>query len=113
MSECEDRANRELRALEAAYRHGQLDRAGYRARRRNVLSALRARDEITARNAIVPAGSRPGSLVERGGRDSGSSILFDSRMPVPSRRLLFALLLGTVALVLAILWFASGDAHVR
>ena len=114
MSEREDRANRELRAVEAAYRHGQFDRAGYRARRRRVLSALRARDEITARNAIVPATGPHGNAgPERGGDDSGSSILFDSRVPGLSRRLLFALLAGLAALALAVVWFASGDAHVR
>src|SRR5690606_20401083 len=75
MSAREDRVNRELRALEAAYRHGQFDRAGYRARRRTLLSALRARDEITARNAIVPAGRRRTGA--GGTSEAGSSILFD------------------------------------
>lgn len=113
MSEREDRANRELRTLETAYRHGQLDRAGYRARRRDILSALRVRDEITARNAIVPGGGRRDGAAGSEGRDSASSILFDSRAPLLSWRLLFALLAGIAALVLAIVWFASGGAHVQ
>lgn len=107
-----DMANRELRVLERAYRQGQFDRAGYRVRRREVLSALRVRDEITARNAIVPAAGRGDGAATGEGRDSASSILFDSRTQVP-RRLLFALLAGIAALAIAFIWFASGDAHVR
>jgi len=111
MSAREDRVNRELRALEAAYRHGQFDRAGYRARRRTLLSALRARDEITARNAIVPAGRRRTGA--GGTSEAGSSILFDQGTTTPSRKLLLALLVGSAVLVVAIIWIASGDAHVR
>lgn len=112
MSGRADRTNRELRALDRAYRHGQFDRAGYRARRRDLLSALRVRDEITARNAIVPATGRGGGAASREGRDSASSILFDSRSQVP-RRLLYALLAGIAAAAVAFIWFAGGDAHVR
>lgn len=111
MSAWEERANRELRALDRAYREGRIDRAGYRARRRDVFRALRVRDEITARNAIVPAARR--GAAEGAGRDSASSILFAPRMPLPSRRLVLALLTGAVAIAFAILWFASVDAHVR
>lgn len=116
MNERVNRANRDLRALETAYQRGQLDRAGYRARRRGVLSALRVRDEITARNALVPgAGHRNDGFATagRGGRDNASSILFASRwLPLP-RWLLFAALAGIGVLVIAMVWLASGVAHVR
>lgn len=113
MSEREDRTNRQLRALEAGYRHGQFDRADYRARRREVLSALRVRDEITARNAIVPTARPCGGGGGYEGQDRASSILFDSRAPVLSRWLLFALLAGIAVLALVFIWFVSGGAHVQ
>ena len=116
MSGREDRANRELHALQSAYQRGQLDRAGYRARRRGVLAALRVRDEITARNALVPGGGRrhDGAVAAtRGRREDGASLLFSPRwMPLPRWTLVVALL-GIGALAAALVWIATGDGHVR
>lgn len=116
MSERVNRANRDLHALEAAYQRGELDRAEFRARRRGVLSALRVRDEITARNALVPgAGHRSGGFGtgQGEGRDSVSSILFASRWALLPRWLLFAGSIGIGALLIAMVWFVTGGADVR
>jgi hypothetical protein len=59
MNERERIVNRDLSLLDEAHYGGRIARAEYRARRRNVLSALRDSHGITARKALVrpPAGS--------------------------------------------------------
>lgn len=60
MNERERIVNRDLGLLDEAHYGGRIPRAEYRARRRNVLSALRDSHGITARNALVqPPVARP------------------------------------------------------
>jgi len=57
MNEREAIINRDLHLLDEAHYSGRIARSEYRARRRNVLAALRDSHGITARNALVrPAG---------------------------------------------------------
>jgi hypothetical protein len=58
MNERERIVNRDLGLLDEAHYGGRIARAEYRARRRNVLSALRDSHGITARNLLVQS-ARP------------------------------------------------------
>jgi hypothetical protein len=53
MNEREQIVNRDLSLLDEAHYGGRIARAEYRARRRNVLAALRDSHGITARKALV------------------------------------------------------------
>jgi hypothetical protein len=53
MNERERIVNRDLQVLDDAHYSGRIARAEYRARRRNVLAALRDSHGITARNVLV------------------------------------------------------------
>lgn len=53
MNERERSVNRDLGLLDEAHYGGRIARAEYRARRRNVLSALRENHAVTARNVLV------------------------------------------------------------
>lgn len=53
MNEREHIVNRDLNLLDEAHYGGRIARAEYRARRRNVLSALRDSHGITARKMLV------------------------------------------------------------
>lgn len=61
MNERERIVNRDLSLLDEAHYGGRIARAEYRARRRNVLSALRDSHGITARKAVVRP-SRPADV---------------------------------------------------
>ncbi|MCX7514347.1 hypothetical protein [Frateuria sp. STR12] len=69
MNDRERIVNRDLDLLDEAHYGGRIARAEYRARRRNVLSALRDSHGVTARNVLVPpvhgtaGGSVPGDDV--------------------------------------------------
>ncbi|KAB7764187.1 hypothetical protein [Xanthomonas maliensis] len=56
-------ANAQLQVLADAHQRGQLDRAQYRARRRDVLQAARhAQGAVTQRSPRAPTAAKPGSL---------------------------------------------------
>lgn len=86
MNERERMVNRDLCLLDEAHYSGRIGRAEYRARRRNVLSALRDSHGITARNALVrelPPAVGPAAhddplpaLLGRGGANRTLLILF-------------------------------------
>jgi hypothetical protein len=58
MNERERIVNRDLQVLDEAHYSGRIARAEYRARRRNVLAALRDSHGITARNVLVQPPAR-------------------------------------------------------
>ena len=58
MNERERIVNRDLNLLDEAHYGGRIARAEYRARRRNVLAALRDSHGITARKAVVQPARR-------------------------------------------------------
>ena len=61
-------ANAQLQALALAHQQGRLDRAQYRARRRNVLEAARQAQGVTLRNAlpsVSAARHSPSAVAER------------------------------------------------
>ncbi|MFC3550055.1 hypothetical protein ACFOLC_03410 [Lysobacter cavernae] len=64
MSDVQHPANAQLHALGEAYQHGRIGRDEYRARRRDLLAAVRGGQGVTHRNAIrpvpSPAPARPG-----------------------------------------------------
>jgi hypothetical protein len=57
MNDRERIVNRDLNLLDEAHYGGRIARAEYRARRRNVLSALRDSHGITARNVLTRSAS--------------------------------------------------------
>jgi hypothetical protein len=104
MNEREWIVNRDLNLLDEAHYGGRIARAEYRARRRNVLSALRDSHGVTARNVLAqPASPAPGP------RD-------DEMLPAllgggarSSRLLLAVLVAGALvcAVLLGLLFFAA------
>jgi hypothetical protein len=104
MNERERIVNRDLNLLDEAHYGGRIARAEYRARRRNVLAALRDSHGITARKVPVqPAGPVDGSPGEEMlpallGRGTGSS-----RMLL----LIFATGALVCAVLLGVLFFAA------
>lgn len=58
MNERERIVNRDLNLLDEAHYGGRIARAEYRARRRNVLAALRDSHGITARNVLAQPPAR-------------------------------------------------------
>ena len=103
MNERERIVNRDLEVLDEAHYGGRIARAEYRARRRNVLAALRDSHGITARKALVQS-SRPvdGPL----GDEMLPALLGSSRS---SRMLLLAFAAGALvcAVLLVMLFFAA------
>ena len=102
MNERERIVNRDLSLLDEAHYGGRIGRAEYRARRRNVLSAMRDSHGITARKALHPAAGAipaPGDDVLRALLGSGRS----------SRVLLVLFAAGALvcALLLGVLFFAG------
>lgn len=97
MNERERIVNRDLGLLDEAHYGGRLPRAEYRARRRNVLSALRDSHGITARNTLQPPAAR--SHIEPS-RDDVLPVLLGGELP-SNRVLLMVFVAG--ALVCALL----------
>jgi len=97
MNERERIVNRDLQVLDEAHYGGRIARAEYRARRRNVLGALRDSHGITARNVL---GRPPGGAEAPAGADDMLPALLGSRRA--SSRLLLVIF-GAGALVCALL----------
>lgn len=64
----EQQANQALRVLDDMHRHGEIDRQGYRQRRRAVLEALG--DTSCARDTAVVAGEDAAAIEREPGRDT-------------------------------------------
>jgi hypothetical protein len=104
MNERERIVNRDLQVLDEAHYGGRIARAEYRARRRNVLGALRDSHGITARNVLVqPPGH---GADEAGGGDDMLPALLDGG--TSSRMLLVIFAAGALvcAMLLGLLVFA-------
>ena len=102
MNERERIVNRDLNLLDEAHYGGRIARAEYRARRRNVLAALRDSHGVTARKALrPPAGPGPAGLAN----DPLPALLDAGRS---SRMLLIVFSAGALvcALLLGLLFFA-------
>lgn len=102
MNERERIVNRDLGLLDEAHYGGRIPRSEYRARRRNVLAALRDSHGITARNALVQppaAQSRIPLPRDDGLRDDVLPALLGS---APSSRMLLMVFVAG-ALVCAVL----------
>jgi hypothetical protein len=98
MNERERIVNRDLQVLDEAHYGGRIARAEYRARRRNVLAALRDSHGVTARNVLArPPG---GGADAPAGADDMLPALLGSRGA--SSRLLLVIF-GAGALVCALL----------
>ncbi|HEV2539172.1 MAG TPA: hypothetical protein VGU03_05630 [Frateuria sp.] len=105
MNERERMVNRDLGLLDEAHYGGRIARAEYRARRRNVLSAMRDSHGITARKAVrAPAGPAQAA-------DAGDDVLpaLLGRGGGASRTLLIVFAAGALvcALLLGVLFFAG------
>ncbi|MBN6149142.1 hypothetical protein JR065_02215 [Xanthomonas sp. AmX2] len=95
MNDAQQRANAQLHALAEAYQHGRIGRDEYRARRRNVLAAVRGGAQgITHRNAL-----RPAVPPAHAGHEPLPLLL----AAAPARRRRFGWLLLGLALLLALL----------
>ncbi|SEI41348.1 hypothetical protein [Frateuria terrea] len=105
MNERERIVNRDLQVLDEAHYGGRIARAEYRARRRNVLAALRDSHGITARQ--VPLRSPDRGSAEPAPRDDVLPALL-GRGGLPSRMLLVVFAAGALvcALLLGLLLFA-------
>lgn len=103
MNERERMVNRDLGLLDEAHYTGRIGKVEYRARRRNVLSALRDSHGVTARNAVT----RPAAPA-RIGEDAVLPMLLGGRAG-PNRTLLVLCLAGALvcAVLLAMLFFAA------
>ena len=104
MNEREAIVNRDLGLLDEAHYGGRIARAEYRARRRNVLAALRDSHGITARNALIqPPVARPDVETPR---DDVLPALLGGGSP-SSRMLLMVFVAGALvcALLLGLLLF--------
>lgn len=106
MNERERIVNRDLGVLDEAHYGGRIARAEYRARRRNVLSALRDSHGITARQALVRPRDR--APAEPAPPDDVLPALLGGGRP-SSRMLLVVFAAGALicALLLGLLFFAS------
>lgn len=103
MNEWERHANASLRALADAYALGSIDRQAYRARRRRVLQALVAREDIT-QPAPTPADS-PVS-------EDSVTLLLASRRGIPRTWWGLGLMAATAALVVvAIAYWMLEQGH--
>ena len=104
MNDRERIVNRDLSLLDEAHYGGRIARAEYRARRRNVLSALRDSHGVTARNVLVqpgrPAANPPGDEMLPALMGAGAS---------SSRMLLVVFAAGALvcAVLLGLLFFAA------
>lgn len=99
----ENDANAELDALGAAYQGGGISRDVYRARRRRVINALRARNDVTERKPIIvdepPRATAP----------SGSRHMRSLSRERPWHALRWLALAATVATgILAVVWLVWG-----
>jgi len=105
MNERERIVNRDLQVLDEAHYGGRIARAEYRARRRNVLAALRDSHGITARQVTLRAPDR--ASAEPASRDDVLPALL-GRGGLPSRMLLVVFAAGALvcALLLGLLLFA-------
>jgi hypothetical protein len=103
MNERERIVNRDLNLLDEAHYGGRIARAEYRARRRNVLSAMRDSHGITARKALHPVAR----LAQAPGDDMVPALLGSSG--TSSRVLLIVFAAGALvcALLLGVLFFAG------
>lgn len=102
MNDAQQQANAQLHALAEAYQHGRIGRDEYRARRRNVLAAVRGGAQgITHRNALRP--SAPPAQA----RHEPLPLLLAA---APARRRRFGWLLLGLALLLALLLLLFADA---
>ena len=109
MNERERIVNRDLGLLDEAHYGGRIARAEYRARRRNVLAALRDSHGITARNALVQrsvAPPRVSSLRDDHSRDDVLPALLGGAPS--SRMLLMVFVAGALvcAVLLGLLFFS-------
>ncbi|UGB39162.1 hypothetical protein [Frateuria soli] len=103
MNERERIVNRDLNLLDEAHYGGRIARAEYRARRRNVLAALRDSHGITARKALT----RTVRTVEVPDSDVLPALL--ERPTLPSRILLALFAAGALAcaVLLGLLFFTT------
>lgn len=104
MNERERIVNRDLSLLDEAHYGGRIARAEYRARRRNVLSALRDSDGVTARNALVqpPTGAGERAVVS----DEMLPAMFGGGRSNRMLLILFALGALVCAVLLGLLFFS-------
>ncbi|NUO73678.1 MAG: hypothetical protein HOQ10_13315 [Frateuria sp.] len=104
MNERERIVNRDLGLLDEAHYGGRIARAEYRARRRNVLSAMRDSHGITARKALPPSAR---TAEAPGAGEEVLPALF-GRAGTSSRALLIVFAAGALAcaLLLGLLLFA-------
>ena len=104
MNERERIVNRDLGLLDEAHYGGRIARAEYRARRRNVLSALRDSHGITARNVLVQPPGPPA-----GQREDDMLPVLLGRSVRSSRMLLLVFATGALvcAVLLGLLFFAG------
>ena len=103
MNERERIVNRDLSLLDEAHYGGRIGRAEYRARRRNVLSAMRDSHGITARKALHPAAG----AIPAPGDDVLPALLGSSGRSSRVLLVLFAAGALVCALLLGVLFFAG------
>jgi hypothetical protein len=105
MNERERIVNRDLEVLDEAHYGGRIARAEYRARRRNVLAALRDSHGITARNVLAQPPARAADTMA-GADDMLPALLGGGARS--NRMLLVVFAAGALvcALLLALLLFA-------